>query len=101
MLCGLRNDVINLVRSNARQCAADKGWFGLRAKHSHDLRPIDPEERKDAAIRDGRIGQAYRRLSCEYGFIDGAGTGEPRYGNKIEDLACLPVRQPFPHHLYT
>jgi hypothetical protein len=101
MLGGLRNDVIDLVRRNARQCAANKGRFGLRAKHSNDFRAIDPEEREDAAIRDGCIGEAYRRLSCEYGFIDGAGTGERRDGNKIEGLACLPVRQPFPDHLDT
>jgi len=50
MLCGLRNDVIHLVRSNARQCTAKKGRFGLRAQHSNDFRAIDPEERKDAAV---------------------------------------------------
>jgi len=50
MLCSLRNDVIDLVRSNARQSAANKGRFGLRAKHSNDFRAIDPEERKDVAI---------------------------------------------------
>jgi hypothetical protein len=101
MLCGLRNDVIDLVRGNARQSAANKGRFGLRAKHSNDFRAIDPEERKDAAIGDRCVSEAYRRLGCEYGFIDRAGTRERRYGNKIEGLACLAVRHPFPQHLDT
>ena len=58
MIRGMSDDVINLMRDHAGQSAADHGGLGLRSEQLRDSRAIHAEERKNAAVRYGRIRKA-------------------------------------------
>jgi hypothetical protein len=100
MLTRPGKDVVQLVSNNSGESTADHGGIIPIPEHSHEMRAVYIEIRKDPIRHDRGIGKNHARpqarCSAQIGFASCAGSFNGSNSNEIEVFAAFAVCEVFP-----